>query len=330
MTVINNIEIDNIRYSKNYIRSAIENNDPIEEKLHVIAVVSNPCLFAKRYILMKEFMNRFVLEERNVILYIVELAYGDQKFIITQKNNPTHLQIRTKHPLWHKENMINMGVKYLLPKNYKAFAWVDADVEFENPSWALDTLKILNGSHDIIQLFSHAVDMNNEEMAMSVFNSAGYQNEKNKKYCNTGINYWHPGYAWAITRKAYEKIGGIYENSILGSGDHMMLLSLLNNGINSVNGKCTDEYKEDICKYQEKMRTLRFGYVPGVIRHYYHGSKKNRKYQERWQILVKHKFSPTRHITKDEMGIIIPTSEFSEEFKKEIFQYFQERNEDEG
>jgi len=53
MTVINGIEIDNIRYKHNIIKEAIENNDPIEEKLHVIAVISNPCLFAKRYILMK-------------------------------------------------------------------------------------------------------------------------------------------------------------------------------------------------------------------------------------------------------------------------------------
>jgi hypothetical protein len=91
MTVINGIEIDNIRYTNNNIKEAIENNDPIEEKLHVIAVISNPCLFAKRYILMKEFINRIEMEEKNVILYIVEMAYKNQKFIITDKKCPTHL-----------------------------------------------------------------------------------------------------------------------------------------------------------------------------------------------------------------------------------------------
>ena len=330
MTVINGIEIDNIEYKKNIVKSAIENNEPIEEKLHVIAVISNPCLFAKRYILMKEFINRIKLEESNVILYIVELAYGEQKFIITEKNNPRHLQIRTQCPLWHKENMINLGVKYLLPKNYKAFAWIDADISFENPTWAMDTLKILNGSHDIVQLFSHAIDMAKNESALSVFTSGGFQNAKHSNYYKNGINYWHPGYAWAITRKAYEKIGGLYENSILGSGDHIMMLSIINKGINSVNLECSDGYKEDICNYQNKMRTLRFGYVPGVIRHYFHGSKKNRKYQERWKILVNHQYSPKEHITRDDMGVIIPTAAFSEEFKQDIMSYFQERNEDEG
>jgi hypothetical protein len=64
---------------------------------------------------------------------------------------------------------VNLGVRNLLPKNYKAFAWIDGDIEFESPTWALDTLRILNGSKDIVQLFSHAVDMDKRENTMMVF-----------------------------------------------------------------------------------------------------------------------------------------------------------------
>ena len=136
MTVINNIEIDDIKYCENEIKSAINNNEPIEDKLHVIIVISNPCQYGTRYLLAREFVRRMELDESNVELYIVELAYNDQQFYVTEKSNKKHLQIRTKTaPLWHKENMINLGVKYLLPKKWKAFAWVDADVEFENVSW---------------------------------------------------------------------------------------------------------------------------------------------------------------------------------------------------
>jgi glycosyltransferase involved in cell wall biosynthesis len=113
--------------------------------------------------------------------------------------------------------MINLGVKYLLPKNYKAFAWIDADIEFENTTWALDTLKILNGCKDVVQLFSHAVDMSRNKKTMSVFNSAGYQRTKGLHVCYSPPNLWHPGFAWAITRKAYESLGGLYENAILFS-----------------------------------------------------------------------------------------------------------------
>ena len=329
MTVINGIEIDYITYNENIIKTAIENNEPIEEKLHVIVVVSNPCLFATRYILMKEFINRIELEEKNVVLYIVELAYKNQKFIITDKNNKRHLQLRTDCPLWHKENMINLGVKYLLPKNYKAFAWIDADIEFENNTWSMDTLKILNGTKDIVQLFSHCVDMNKNKLTMRVFNSAGYQYTKQNQFCGFGDNYWHPGYAWAITRKAYEKIGGLYEKAVLGSGDNIMLHCLLKNGINSVKNKYNEDYIDSVVQYEKKIKNLRFGYTPGVIRHYYHGSKKNRFYHERWEILIKHQFSPYTDITYDDMGVIIPTPFFSEEFKKDIYNYFKSRNEDE-
>jgi len=328
MTIINGIEIDYITYKQNDIKYAIQNNDPIENKLHVIAVISNPCLFAKRYILMKEFINRFEIEESNLVLYIVELAYGDQKFLITDSKNKRHLQLRTECPLWHKENMINIAVKKLLPSTYKAFAWIDADIEFENSTWTTDTLKILNGSRDIIQLFSHAVDMYKNECSMSVFNSAGYQYTKGLPFSSTTPNLWHPGFAWAITRKAYEKIGGLYEKAILGSGDNIMMLSIIGKGIKSINAESSEEYVNSILEYEKKIKTLRFGYVPGVIRHHFHGLKINRKYHERWSILLKYNYSPELHITNDNTGIIIPTDAFPEGLKIDILNYFKERNED--
>jgi len=331
MTIINGIEIDNIRIIRNPIKDAINNNEPIENKLHVIMVVSNPCLFARRYILAREFIKRMEMET-NIILYVVELVYPNQKYIITDKKNKNHLQLHTKIPIWHKENMINLGVKYLLPNNWKAFAWVDADIEFESATWALDTLKVLNGSYDIVQLWSHCADLDKHEKAMQIFNSAGYQYIKNANAYNSsrGINYWHPGYAWACTRKAYEKMNGLYEVSILGSGDNIMMLSLLGNGIKALNEKSTDGYKESVLEYQNKVSNMRFGYIPGMIRHYFHGSKKNRKYSERWQILIDHNFDPNTHLVHDNIGVLIPSKDCPHQLLDDIHQYFAERNEDEG
>jgi hypothetical protein len=328
MTVINGIEIDDINYKVNDIKYAISNNDPIESKLNVIVVISNPCLYAKRYILLKEFVKRIEEEEDNVRLFIVELIYKDQKFIVTDKKNKSHLQIKTEVPLWHKENMINLAVKYLLPKNYKAFAWIDADIEFENNSWALDTLKILNGCKDVVQLFSHCVDMNRDGTTINMFNSFGYSFTKSKKYTSKGSDYWHPGYAWAITRKAYERIGGLYDKGVLGSGDSVMALSFVNKCTYMVKDDYSDDYNESMLEYQNNASKLRLGYTPGVIRHHYHGSKKNRKYTERWKILMNYKYSPVDHVTYDDFGILIPTEAFPQEFKDDIMNYFRERKED--
>ena len=329
MTVINGIEIDNINYNVNDIKLAINNNDPIEDKLNVIIVISNPCLYAKRYILLKEFVKRIEEEEEFVNLFIVEMIYNNQKFIITDKKNKNHLQLKTDTPIWHKENMVNLAVKNLLPSNYKAFAWIDADIEFENNSWALDTLKILNGSKDVVQLFSHCVDMSSENTNLNIFNSFGYSFNKNKKYTTKSNDYWHPGYAWAITRKAFEKIGGLYDKGVLGSGDSVMALSFINkcNLMNNVD--YNKDYNNSMLEYQLKASKLRLGYVPGVIRHHYHGSKKNRQYTERWKILMKHNFSPVEHLTYNNQGILIPTKLFSSDFKEDIMNYFIERKEDE-
>jgi hypothetical protein len=326
MTVLEDVEID-IDKLANEMKYAIINNDPIEDALHVIAVMSNPCNFKRRVVLAKEFIARMEFEE-NVILYVVELAYGNEPYYITQPGNPRHLQLRGDTLLWHKENMINIGVKKLLPPNWKTVAWIDADVEFENPYWAADTLRILNGSRDIVQLYSHCVDMARDMTAMRVFQSFGFQYSKGLKYTMSGVNFFHPGFAWACTRRAFEKLGGMYEHAILGSGDYIMTMALINKAIECVNRGETEEYLQHVLEYEQQMKRLRLGYIPGVIRHHYHGSKNNRGYDHRWKILIKYAYNPRIHVTHDKQGLLVPTKACPEDMLKEIRDYFFSRQED--
>ena len=238
-------------------------------------------------------------------------------------NNKRHLQLRTDTPIWHKESMINAGIK-LLPKNYKAFAWIDADIEFDSSSWALDTLKILNGSKDVIQLFSQCVDMDADQSTLRIFHGFGYSFSKQKKYTLKGNDFWHPGFAWAMTRKAYERIG-IYDKGILGSGDNIMATSFIHKVEHFLNPQYSDDYNQSMLDYQARAKGLRLGYTPGIIRHHYHGSKKNRNYTERWKILIDHDYSPLQHITY-ENGLIV--ANMNKDFSDDILKYFQERKED--
>jgi len=316
---------DNLRPCE--IKDAIYNNDPIEEKLNVIAVISNPCLYARRYKLFNEFIKRME-EDEHVNLFIVELVYNDQSFVITNKSNKNHLQLKTDDPLWHKENMINLGVQHLLPKNYKAFAWIDGDIEFDNNSWALDTLKILNGCKDVVQLFSHCVDLNHDNTNLNIFNGIGYCYNKGHKYVTKGSDYWHPGYAWAITRKAYERIGGLYDKGVLGSGDSIMALSFVNRSKCMNNINYNKDYNNSMLDYQVIAKKIRLGYTPGIIRHFFHGSKQNRRYTDRWKILMKHNYSPQKDLTYNDKGVLIFTATTSNDFKQDILNYFHERKED--
>jgi len=331
MTVIT-LDVDKITIEDktNQTKEAIMNNEPIETVLHVVMVVSNPCLYKRRYELALKFIRK-MLKTPHIVLYIVELAYNREDFYVTQSNNPRHLQLRTHTaPLWHKENMINLGIRKLLPETWKAVAWIDADIEFDSPTWSLDTLKILNGYKDVVQLFSHAVDMDAKGYTLTTFSGFGYNYEQGHKYVSTGPDYWHPGFAWACTRRAYERMGGLYDVSILGSGDHNMCYAYIFNVLESVNAGAHIDYKETLEVLQTRACHLRLGYVPGVIRHFFHGSKKNRKYKERWQILVKHAYSPKEHITTNSDGLLIPTKKCPPELLDDIMNYFKERNEDES
>jgi hypothetical protein len=313
------------------IRDLIRNNDLIEDRLRVVMVVSNPCNYIRRYVLAKQFIARMEAEEPAVDLFVVELVYGDQPFLMTSPQNPArHLQLRTNtSPLWHKENMINLGVRHLFPSDWKAFAWVDCDVEFESPTWATDTLRLLNRSIDVVQLFSHAVDMDRNEDAMTIFTGYGFQHCKHKDYMQKAPNTWHPGFAWACTRAAYEIMGGLPQFGILGGGDNVVASSLTGSVLNTLRFEATEDLRNHYFAFQSRAQGLRLGYVPGVIRHYFHGSKNNRKYMDRKKLLAKHSYCPSTMLTEDERGLLVPGKACPPGLLDDIMRYFGERKEDE-
>ena len=92
----------------------------------------------------------------------------------------------------------------------------------------------------------------------------------------------------------------------------------------------TKEYLDFVKDTQDKFEGLKIGYIPGTIRHFYHGKKENRNYYGREDILIRHKYDPNTFITRDAKGLIIPTETCPKELLKDIIDYFEERNEDEG
>lgn len=153
--------------------------------------------------------------------------YGNQTFNVTSADNPHHLQAGTTVPLWHKENLLNLGVTRLFPEDWKAMAWIDAQIELESPTWALDTLKILNGSRDMVQLFSHGVDLDQQDRTVKVYTGFGYNFLKGLPYQKMGIDLWHSGYGWACTRQAYEQASGFFEGNMLGGSDESIAYAIM-------------------------------------------------------------------------------------------------------
>src|SRR5882672_8609085 len=82
-----------------------------DETLHIVGVYNNPFRWRKRRELFDDW-RRHMMAAPNVKLYVVELAYGDRPFEITDPaRNRNDIQLRTDCEMWHKENLINIGIQ---------------------------------------------------------------------------------------------------------------------------------------------------------------------------------------------------------------------------
>jgi hypothetical protein len=291
--------------------------------LYVIAVISNPARFARRYQLFNEFCDR-MKNEKQVKLITVELQQGCRPFITNSQ-----IKLKTNHELWYKENLINIAVNHL-PEDWKYMAWVDSDIEFQNKNWASETIDQLQ-TYKIVQLFSHCIDLGIKCETLQVHTGFAYQyvNGEEWKPPNYG-GTWHPGYAWAMTRDAYDSLGGLMDFPILGSGDHHMALAFIGLGNRYINSKLNDNYKL-LCKiFQERCEKFikrNIGFIHGTITHYFHGNKADRRYQDRWKILINNDYDPLRDIIKNSQGLWqLEGSKIK--LRDEIILYFRQRNED--
>jgi hypothetical protein len=319
-------------------------------QLHVIAVINNPARYKSRTRLFGEFKKR--MEEAGVHLICVEAAFGDRNFEHTCCGVHEHLQVRQNDEIWIKENLINLGVRRL-PMDWEYMAWVDADVAFTRQDWAVETIHRLQ-HFSVVQMFQTAVDLGPQEEALQTWNGFGYSyanrlpeffvttqegiqiNQSQYYYgvANAGAGargkFWHPGYAWAIRRDAYDDLGGLLEVAILGSGDHHMALSLIGKGTKAVPHDLHPNYMKHVLEWQNRANIhvrQNIGYVPGTLLHYWHGNKADRRYGSRWDILRKWQYDPDTDIKRDAYGILRLTHK-GIRMRNDLRFYFHGRRED--
>lgn len=281
-----------------------------DNTLHVIGVVSNYAMWHSRYRLFREWY-RVMQATKNVKVYIVEVAFGDRNFECTEYLNPTHLQLRTNSEAWVKESMINCGVRYLLPKNWKYMAWVDCDVFFDNPDWAQMTLHELQ-RHELVQPFQQAIDLGPYGNIMQTFQSFGWMHacgHRKQRHSKDPYQYAHSGFAWACTRRFFEALPGrgLLDCMILGSADYNMAWAAIGDVEATIHGRRAHSLIRRLREWESaayKQTRGHVGYVAGYLRHQFHGPKGARGYETRDQILVRCGFDPDHDLGYDEQGLI--------------------------
>ena len=312
--------------------------------LFVVVPVSNVARYQSRYRLARQCIAKFAATP-NVKVIVVEAAYGDRQHELVdlcKEIGAEHLPLRINSEIWIKENQINLGVRYAIVKfNAKYVGWNDADVEFDNPGWAQETLHQLQ-HYPILQPWQGAINMSPTGGVGKSFNSVGEQIRRRvdieradgrehhrhhrhhkhhrhhhhpysdaeitaKRYNGDPVIFGHCGYAWACRRDFWEHVGGLIEFAILGSADHHMALGARGFYSHSVHSAMKGPFMDECHAWQRKAMQYthgRVGYVDGFIKHFHHGPMERRNYVGRWEILIKHDFNPHTDLRKDGQGVI--------------------------
>ncbi len=319
----------------NLLPTLFQRPDRVLDPLYVIAVVFNPIRYRTRWKLAEDFLRR--CEQAGAIVYLAEVAFGHRQFVLTQADNPRHLQLQTGHELWLKENVQNLLIQRL-PLDAKYIACMDADIALARDDWANATIQELQ-HYAVVQMWSQAQDLDPSYQMIQRHVGFGFCYVHGTPappvpgyyYGQPGETvYWHPGYCWAYRREALDYLGGLIDICILGSADHHMAHGLIGKMEGTLGQPVHWKFKNELRRWQERAEAYirrNIGYVPGTLIHYYHGSKAGRRYIDRWKILTETQFNPDEHLKRDWQGVWQLTDK-SRILRDRLKAYSRQRDED--
>lgn len=290
-------------------------------------------------------------ESAGVKLITVEQAFGHRPFMVTEKCNPLHVQVRSHEELWLKENLINIGIQRVcdIDPCAREIAWVDADTfPMSTPvDWFEETWHQLQ-HYEFVQMWEYLINFGPQDQPatgpqmsfMATYAAAGFTvpKERNVKHTLAGhsgmVSLGRPGLAWAANLDALNKVGGLIDFCILGSGDWHMAHGLVG-AMEQFSGEfCKlSDYSKCLLEWQTKAeRWIKrdVGFVPVTVGHWHHGNKVDRKYGDRGHILISNGYNPHTDIKYDGQGLLqLETHEPRQiVLRDQIRNYFKTRNED--
>lgn len=296
--------------------------------MHVVCCINNPIRWHSRVRLFRNFVKHML--ESGVRLHIVECAHGDRPYEIPDVPEAYNLiRVRTNSLCWIKENLLNIGINRL-PEDWKYVAWIDADVFFRHRNWASETVHALQ-QYPVIQPWASCIDLGPNNEVMDHHKSFAYMVWHGRlKGIGKGYEFCHPGYAWACRREFLERVGGLVEFAICGAGDHHQALGMVNKILWSVPKGVNPNYIKLLIEWQKRAYAVtngNLGYLAGAIEHFWHGDKHNRKYIDRWEILIDNNYDPLTDIKKNTYGVISLAGN-KPRLEHDLDRYFRGRMED--
>jgi hypothetical protein len=222
--------------------------------------------------------------------------------------------------LWQKERLINLAIEQL-PSGVRTVAWVDHDIVFEDQNWLVESQRMIDAGLDAVQPFTtvkyQGRDGRVERTAKSAASVAIAGDNP-----STG-----PGAAWVASRDWLQSIGGLYDRNIVGGGD-ATFFEAVSKQRTKYRERQSDASQRHLGRWVESVGPVRYGCLPGAVRHLWHGDFANRQYVSRDAILRRFEFDPDKHVEIDSNGLLAWTVAASPEFRAEVAAYFAGRRED--
>ncbi len=334
-----------------------------KQTLHVAICYSNPYRWRSRRELANDCIRHF-RHMANVDVHVIELAYGDRPFEVTNTElYQNDIQLRTNCELFHKENLLNLAIRSF-PHHWKYGAIVDADFHFTRHDLALETIHQLQ-HHEWVQMFSQYINVSGEHEPgkghrpigqpsngfvygfvsnghelPDGYNGGWAEPSRSGQSSGGGRLPWigAPGGAWAFRRSAFDRVGALLDRCILGSADWFMAFGLAGQmasreteiKLGKKMHKYTPAYLEYIRGWQERaVRTINgnIGYVDALAIHHFHGPMRKRGYSDRDDILIGCKYSPIHDVYHDWQGVL-QLNDNKPKLRDAIRRYFLSRCED--
>ena len=274
------------------------------------------------------------LRRSKIRLMTIECAGMPGEFELAE--SPSVIHVRSGSMAWQKERLLNILLQRV-PRRYSKIAWIDADVLFENPSWAQAASSLLQ-RYVVVQLFDTAVRLPPDPLygfgLTDHYRSFGAVYQSHPQALLNGMyeQHGHTGFAWAAQRDFLDA-HGFYDALIAGCADHLMAHAFCGDWESPCvirtlgRGPMLDHFT-NWCERMYGDVRARVGVVPGRLLHLWHGSVANRRYADRCNDMIKMAFNPFRDLALNDFGCW-EWSAHREDLKLWGERYFLARREDE-
>jgi len=289
-------------------------------------------------------------EKQGLAMLVVELAFDSDPFELSDQLRYStqavtkFLRRRTSRQniLWHKEALLNIALQGL--ESFAEFdtctkiVWLDSDVILED-GWIEATSEMLE-RYKIGQPYTHVV-----RLPRGTFMPYAYWSEPRMERMGYGIAegqvQWsyakrfgkgvggHTGFAWAARRDVLTSVG-LYDRAIVGGFDALLAHAIVDPRCEArLNSQMAHHFEEYAVNARSTFGT-ELGYPNRTVKAatYWHGENKDRSYQDRHLILLKHTYDPSRDVRLDSTGVLVWTDQVSPNLREEVMETLRQRRED--